>query len=83
MKPQSNQLAEPPVGPDALPSSDRLHILAAATEVFVGEGYRATTADQLRLQIFPDDFDSLFAGKEGEQIASGATIAVIKAPAGE
>lgn len=64
MRPQRHQLADPPVGLDALPARDRLRVLAVATEVFVGEGYRATTVDQLRLRIYPRLFDWLFTDKE-------------------
>lgn len=52
------------MGLDALPARDRLRVLAATTAVFAGEGYRATTADQLQLRIYPRVFDSLFTGKE-------------------
>ena len=48
----------------ALPASERLRVLGAATEVFVAEGYCATTTEQLQLRIYPRIFDSYFTDKE-------------------
>ena len=61
---QRHQLADPPTGLAALPAPDRRRVIAAATEVFVSEGYGATTREQLQRQIYPRIFDSLFAAKE-------------------
>lgn len=64
MKPKRHHPADPAPSLDALPAPERLRILGAATEVFVADGYSATTTEQLQLRIYPRLFDSHFTGKE-------------------
>ncbi len=90
LRPQRHPLANSAPSLDAPPASERLRVLAAATEVFVAEGYAATTTEQLQIQVYPRIFDSHFTGKEDcflqvvEHLTGRARAAIVaSAPIGD